>query len=1033
MAAVLLFGIVLLPQSRVETLPEFSPPFVEVQTEALGLSALEVEQLITVPLEADLLNGVAFVQDIRSQSVPGLSSIVMTFEPGTDIFDARQLVQERLTQAAGLPNVSRAPAMVQPLSSESRVMMVGITSDELSLVDLGVLARWTIRPTLMGVTGVANVAVWGQREQQLQVQVDLDRLAEEDVPLRNVIRTAGNALWVTPLTFLEASTPGVGGFIDGPNQRIGIRHVPAITQPEDLAAVAVEERPDLVIGDLATVVQDHQPLIGDAVVGDRAGLYLIVEKFPWSNTAETTTAVEEALDELRPGLGGVDVDAELFRPASYLERAVDNIQLSAVFSLLLVVLAIQLLLGSWRTTVATVVSMLVAIMAAGLVLFAADVTINTMILAGLAIGSLLIVDDTVRNVAEMQRRLASGESRIRGIEDNARSFGYAAIVMVLAAAPSLFMQGTAGEFVPTVGLAMALAFVAAFVVAIMVTPAIASVVLSAPPRHAAESQVVGSTTMQHLGRGYRRVLDRATQSPRGVAIGGTLILLIIGAATAPILNREFVPRFRQTDLVVSFDGAAGTSLGENRRVMGEVAQELANLPGVDRAGAHVGRAVLSDEVTNVNTGEVWLTIDPSADYDATFDEVRAVVDGYPGFGRPTINTYANDRIAATLQDPGDDLVVRVYGEDPQQLTEVSGQLVGVVSNTDGVESARVLLPQLEPSVEIEVDLDRAAEAQVKPGEVRRTAAAAFAGIEVGSLFEDQKVFEVVVWSEPDHRNSVTSVENLLIETPEGRVPLSSLADVTIAPNERIIERDGVSRFVDIVADVPDRDVSDVQADIKSVIDGRGLPYEFHVGFIDNKTEASANFRQVLAIGFTAAVTIFLLLQAALTTWRLAAVMTVATVAGTSGAFVAILLAGGTYSIGSMAGIAVSAGLTLRAGLSLYRRYESLQLDQVAALGPSMIRSGASDHFAPTITSLVAIAAATLPFVVLGADAGREVLRPLAIAVLGGSISAGLVAVLVLPPLHLWLASPATPPDELFQKETEAGAAHDGHPAELATT
>ena len=299
-AALVLFGAFALDDAEVDTLPEFTPPVVEVQTEALGLSATEVEQLITVPLEAELLNGVAWLETIRSESIPGLSSIVMTFEPGTDLLRARQVVQERLTQAGGLPNVSRAPAMVQPLSSESRVMMVGLSSEELSLLEMGVLARWTVRPFLMGVDGVANVSVWGQRERQLQVRVDPADLVEADLTLLDIVKTTGNALWVSPLSYLEASTPGTGGFIDGPNQRIGIQHILPISEPDDLAAVAIEGAEGLTLGDVVTVVEDHQPLIGDAIIDGGPGLLLVIEKFPWSNTVDTTHAVEDALAEHPP-------------------------------------------------------------------------------------------------------------------------------------------------------------------------------------------------------------------------------------------------------------------------------------------------------------------------------------------------------------------------------------------------------------------------------------------------------------------------------------------------------------------------------------------------------------------------------------------------------------------------------------------------------------------------------------------------------------------------------------------------------------
>jgi Cu/Ag efflux pump CusA len=271
-AAVIIFGIALLPTAPIDALPEFSPPYVEVQTEALGLSAEEVEQLITVPLEADLLNGVAWLQSIESQSVQGLSSVVLTFEPGTDPIRARQMVAERLTQAHALPNVSKPPVMLQPLSSSNRLMMMSLTSDEMSLIDMSVLARWTIRPRLMGVPGVANVSIWGQRERQLQVLVDPRQLQETGVTLDEVVETTGNALWVSSLTFLEASTPGTGGFIDTPNQRLSVQHLLPIDSAEDLANVTLtSDAGRFRLSDVTTVVEDHQLLIGDAIVNDGTG------------------------------------------------------------------------------------------------------------------------------------------------------------------------------------------------------------------------------------------------------------------------------------------------------------------------------------------------------------------------------------------------------------------------------------------------------------------------------------------------------------------------------------------------------------------------------------------------------------------------------------------------------------------------------------------------------------------------------------------------------------------------------------------
>src|SRR6185503_7302584 len=298
-AGLIVFGVFRLRRMPVDVLPEFALPYVEVQTESLGLSAEEVEQLITVPMEQDLLNGVPWLKTIHSKSAPGLSSILMTFDSGTDLVRARQMVTERLAQAFALPHVSKPPAMLQPLSSTGRVMMIGMSSKDVSRIQMGVLARWTIAPRLMGVPGVANVAIWGQRDRQLQVQVDPKRLQANKVSLLQVLETTANSLWVSSLSFVEASTPGTGGFIDTAQQRLGIRHISPIITAEGLAQVPVEDS-SLHLGDVATVVEDHQPLIGDALTNNGPSILLVVEKFPGANPLEVTQGVEEALAAMQP-------------------------------------------------------------------------------------------------------------------------------------------------------------------------------------------------------------------------------------------------------------------------------------------------------------------------------------------------------------------------------------------------------------------------------------------------------------------------------------------------------------------------------------------------------------------------------------------------------------------------------------------------------------------------------------------------------------------------------------------------------------
>ncbi|HEX2109797.1 MAG TPA: efflux RND transporter permease subunit, partial [Rubrobacteraceae bacterium] len=488
---VMAIGIVQLRSAPVDVLPEFTPPYVEVQTEALGLSAEEVEQLITVPLEADLLNGVEGVDVIRSESVSGLSDIVLVFKPGTDLYQARQLVQERLIQAHALPQVSQPPTMINPLSSASRVMMIGIDPNEVSPIEAGVLSHWVIRPRLMGVPGVANVAIWGLRDQQLQVQVDPEQLQSQGVTLNQVVETAGNAQLVSPLTFLEASTPGTGGFIESPSQRLQVRHIfENFGTPEALSKVTVEDTGgQLSVGDVANVVEEHQPLIGDAVVGgndDR--LLLVVEKYPGADTVEVTSGVEDALAKLQPGLSGMKFDSEVFRPATYIVDAIDNLKLALIIAGVLLALVLAAFLFQWRSVLIAIVTIPLSLMVAAFVLYLLGETFNPIAFAGLAVAIALIIDDAVVSVHNVARRMseqrqAGGDRSTADVVLEASAevrspLTYATLIALLAIVPVIVMEGRPGAFFEPLALSYVLAVLASMIVALTVAPALSLLLFS---------------------------------------------------------------------------------------------------------------------------------------------------------------------------------------------------------------------------------------------------------------------------------------------------------------------------------------------------------------------------------------------------------------------------------------------------------------------------------------------------------------------------------------------------------------------------
>ncbi|HEY9528139.1 MAG TPA: efflux RND transporter permease subunit, partial [Anaerolineales bacterium] len=772
----------------VDVLPEFSPPYVEIQTEAPGLSAQEVEDIVTVSLEQSMLAGVPWLESIRSKSMPGLSSIFLYFEPGTDLNRARQLVGERIALSAVLlPAVAKKPVMIQPLSSANRFMIVGLSAKDISLVDLSVLARWTIGPRLMGVPGVAHVAIWGQRDRQLQVLVDPEQLQEQGVSLNQVIATAGNALWVSPLTFLQASSPGTGGFIDTPNQRLSVWHVLPISSAEELGQVAVEGTEGVLLRDVAQVVEDHQLLIGDAVINNDSNLLLVIEKLPGVNTLEVTRDVDEALAALQPGLPGVEFDASIFRPATFIEMAIANLSQALVIGAILMVLALGIFMYGWRTALISLLVILTSLAVALSALYLRGTTLNAMVIAGLVVALGLIIDEAVVDVQNIMWRLRqnreeggilSGRRVIVAASSEMRGgLFFATLITLLAALPLLFWNGMFGEIFGVMVVSYTLAVLAAMVTALIITPALSFIFLSGTKMAVRESPLSA-----RLQGSYRRTLGGMVGGA-GLAHVAIVVLILAAILAAPFLSRDqMLPSFREPYLTIEMEGAPGTSYQEMNRVMTLMGIELRSVSGVKNVGAHVGRAEFGDQVVNVNSGEIWVTLDPKANYDATVAAVQTVANGYAGLVR-AVGTYTQQTLSQPQNvDPNSDITVRVYGEDMNVLRAEADRVQKALSEVSGVTSVRPFLPIQEPTVEIKVDLTTAQTHGIKPGDVRRAAAILISGILVGNLFEEQKIYDVVVWGKPELRNSISDVSNLMIPKADGSLlRLGDVADVRIVP------------------------------------------------------------------------------------------------------------------------------------------------------------------------------------------------------------------------------------------------------------
>ncbi|MCC9078964.1 efflux RND transporter permease subunit [Litorilinea aerophila] len=1006
-AVLLLGGIVQLREMPIDIYPEFDPPLVEVQTEALGLSAEEMEALITVPLEADLLNGVAWLDQIYSESVAGMSSILLVFEPGTDPIRARQMVQERLTQTFALPNVSSPPTMLQPLSTSSRVMMVGLSSNQLSLVQMGVLARWNIKPRLMGVPGVANVAIWGHRDRQLQVLIDPATLQEKGVTIQQIIETTGEALWVSPLSYLESSTPGTAGWIDTPNQRLSIRHELPISSAEDLGKVAVVDHEGLLLEDVARVVEDHQPLIGDALLDEGPGLLLVIEKFPGANTLEVTRGVEEALAAMRPGLTGIEIDTTIFRPATYLEQAARNVSVLLLIGIVLLALVLGAFFFQWRTALASLIVIPLSLAAAGLILYLRGTTFNAMTLAGFVVALGAIIDNAVVDTENIARRVhqhrQSGDAGARlpvVLEATLEMRGpliFALLIILAAVAPIFLIPGLAGSFIRPLTVSFILALLTSLGVALLITPALTMLLLSDLGRTTVRP-TFASPVVQRLQERYRRLLSQTVRA-RYLGFGLAAVLILAGLIALPFLDVSLVPTFKQTDLTIYWKAAPGTSRAEMSRITAQVRQELHAIPGVESFGTHMGRAITGDAIVDVDSGEIWVSISPEVNYEATVAAIRNVTSGYPGL-ISEVRTYEPKRMKEALLGPGHDLVVRLYGHDLELLNTQAEKVQQAIANINGIARADVDRQNVRPQVEIEVRLPEAERYQVKPGDVRRQATTLISGLRVGNLYEENKVFDVVVWGEPQLRDSLTDLHALPIYTSRGYVPLQELADVRIVPSPTVIRRDVVSRFVDVGIAVEGRNPAVVAADIRDRIKGMEFPLEYHAEVLGASDVEQITWRRLWGMVLAAAVGIFLLMQAAFNSWRMALVTFVTLPMALAGGVLAALLGGGALSLGALFAFLTVLGLAVRQVMVLIRHLQNLEDQEGEPFGPELVLRGARERLAPILMTSLGTIVLMLPFVLAGDIAGNEVIRPMAIVILGGTITSMLFSLVVIPNLYL---------------------------------
>jgi CzcA family heavy metal efflux pump len=997
--ALLCFGVYSLTQAQYDILPDFAPAQVAIRTEAPGLSAEQVEKLVTQPIE-NAVNGSPGIAAVRSQSIQGFSSIAVVFQYTTNVYRIREILAERLVGIANvLPKGVHTPILSPPTSSAGTVMAIALTSQERSPMALRTVADWTVRQRLLAVPGVANIAVFGGEVREIQIQYDPEKLVRHQLTVDDLLAAARRATGVFG-----------AGFIDTPNQRLVLQSQGQSTEGSEIAetVLARESGTNLTLGDVARVVAAPAPAIGGANINGRPAVLLVISSQPGTNTLAVTARLEQALAELRPTLTAekISLHTNLFRPASFVLTALRNIRSSLLMSAVLVVVVLFLFMFNLRTAVISCTAIPLSLVAAALVLSKLGFSLNTMTLGGLAIAIGEVVDDAVIDVENIYRRLRENRSSsaprpalkvaLEASIEVRSAVVYATFAVVLVFLPVLAISGLAGRIFAPLGIAYILAVLASLGVALTVTPAMSLLLLGRRELRAADPPVVARAK-----RIYRPILESIEKRPRTVRVGvGVLILAAL--VMLPFLRSSFIPELRGGYYIIHFREAPGASLRETLRIGGQITKELLKLPYVQVVTQRAGRGERSEEARGVNASELEVKVDPSYAHPSRIGpQLRAVAERFPGLAVST-ETFLTERFHEILSGFTEQVAVEAVGNNLDSLDQVARQIAATLETIHGATSVQVQAPPTMPQIFLAVRREAAARWGLDPVDVLRAVSTAYQGETVGKIYQGNRVFDLTVWLDPGARASPAGVAALPLRTPDGNyVPLGQIANVYAGSGRYMILHQGGNRVQPVTCDVVGRSVSSFVAEARRRIARIPLPPGTYVEFAGTAEAQAQARRELLLHSILAGFGIVILLWVVMENYRnLLLVLLNLPFALVGGVFTVWLFSGQTLSLGSLVGFVTLFGITLRNSIMLISHYEHLVRNEGARWGPETAWRGATERLAPILMTALVTGLGLLPLALASGTAGREIEGPMAIVILGGLFTSTALNLLVLPTLAL---------------------------------
>lgn len=983
----------------VDVFPDLTAPTVTVLAEAHGMAPEEVEALVTFPVET-AVNGATGVRRVRSSTAQGIAVVWVEFEWDTDIFRARQIVSEKLQiVASGLPTGVSAPVLAPVSSVMGEIMMIGLTGAA-SPEELRTVADWTIRRRLLAVPGVAQVVPIGGEVKQYQVLADPARMLATGVTLEEVLRAAAGS---------NANASG-GVYMDR-GQEYVIRGIGRVQGVADIAqtVVAVRGGIPVLLSQVAEVVVGAAPKYGEGSVNGEPGVVFALQKQPGANTLELTRRIEAELADIQRTLpAGMTIRSELFRQASFITVAIDNVVEALRDGAILVLVILFLFLWDIRTTAISIVAIPLSLVVAILAMKLLGITINTMTLGGMAIAVGALVDDAIIDVENVFRRLKENhhlpEDRRRSaltvIYEASReiraSIVNATLIIIVVFLPLFFLGGVEGRLLRPLGFAYVVSIVASLLVAVTVTPVLCSYLL---PTAKAVQEERESRLIRWLKQRYARTLDAVLARPRQV-VAAAVIALVAAIMVIPQLGSSFLPEFNEGALTVSVVTVPGTSLAESDAIGRRVEQILLASAGVENTDRRQGRAELDEHAQGVNAAEIDVTLKPNIEKERLFEELRREFSVIPGTN-VTIGQPIGHRIDHMLSGTRANIAVKIFGPDLYELRQVGTRVRDAVQAVPGVVDLQLEQQMDVPQLQIRADRGAMARYGMTVGHLATAIDVAFNGEVVSQVLEAGRSYDLVVRFPPELRGSAEAIAGVVFDTPTGqKVPLSELARIEVTRGPNTISRENVQRKIVVQANVAGRDLGGTVAAIQRVVAERvTLPSGYHVvygGQFESRNEAT---RVIGMLSLLSLVVIFLILYLEFHSMRTATLVLVNLPLALIGGVVAVLLTGGVVSIASLVGFVTLFGIATRNGILLVAHYRQLLVEGVP-FREAVVR-GSLERLAPILMTALTAGLALLPLALGGGEPGNELQTPMAIVILGGLLSATALNMVVVPALY-WL-------------------------------